>query len=77
MGKVIYKVGDIVVYHNLPYRRVFCVKFVYPDSIVLHECWDEAGAKCFSEFAPFEDIRHATPEEVALGIKLFEGYSNG
>ncbi|VCX76457.1 hypothetical protein BANRA_02488 [Acinetobacter baumannii] len=45
-----YKVGEKIVYHSLPHQRLFYVKAVLDDSIVVRECWDEAGAKCFSEF---------------------------
>ena len=46
------------------------MKAVLEDSIVVRECWDEAGAKSFSEFPPYSDIRHATPEEIAAGHRI-------
>lgn len=60
----IFEVGDKVVYHSLPLARLFYIKAVLDGSIVVHECWDEVGAKCFSEFEPYLDIRHATDEEI-------------
>lgn len=65
-----YKTGEKIVYHSLPYSRLFYVKAELDDSIVVRECWDEAGAKCFSEFPPYADIRHATPEEIAAGHRI-------
>ncbi|WP_410249936.1 hypothetical protein [Acinetobacter baumannii] len=65
-----YKAGEKIVYHSLPYSRLFYVKAELDDSIVVRECWDEAGAKCFSEFPPYADIRHATPEEIAAGHRI-------
>lgn len=69
----IYEVGDKVVYHSLPHARLFYVKAVLDDSIVVRECWDEAGAKCFSEFEPYLDIRHATDAEIKVGHRLEVG----
>lgn len=66
----IYEVGDWVVYRNLPHERLFYVKAVLDGSIVLHECWDEVGAKCFSEFEPYSDIQHANDEEIKAGKRL-------
>ena len=66
----IFEVGDKVVFHSLPYARLFYVKAVLDDSIIVRECWDEAGARCFSEFKPYLDIRHANPEEIAAGHRL-------
>ncbi|QVG63934.1 hypothetical protein Mithridates_00047 [Acinetobacter phage Mithridates] len=65
-----YKTGEKIVYHSLPYNRLFYIKAVLNDSIVVRECWDEEGAKCFSEFPPYADIRHATPEEIAAGHRI-------
>ncbi|MEI2556530.1 hypothetical protein [Acinetobacter pittii] len=64
-----YKVGEKIVYHSLPYSRLFYVKAVLGDSIVVRECWDEAGAKSFSEFPPYADIRPAKPSEIKAGFK--------
>lgn len=64
-----FKVGDRVVYHSLPHQRLFYVKASLGDSIVVRECWDEAGAKCFSEFPPYSDIRPAKPNEIKAGFK--------
>ena len=65
-----FKVNQKIVYHTLPHKRLFYVKAVLEDSIVVRECWDEAGAKSFSEFPPYSDIRHATPEEIAAGHRI-------
>ncbi|MDC5618925.1 hypothetical protein OIN82_18110 [Acinetobacter baumannii] len=65
-----FKVGDKIVYHSLPHQRLFYVKASLSDSIVVRECLDEAGAKCFSEFPPYTDIRHATPQEIAAGHRI-------
>lgn len=65
-----YQVDDYVVYRTLPHARLFCVKSVFEDSIVIQECWDEAGAKCFSEFSPFDDIRHAEDREIEARQRL-------
>ncbi|MFX8461575.1 hypothetical protein [Acinetobacter baumannii] len=72
-----YKVGEKIVYHSLPHQRLFYVKAVLDDSIVVRECWDEAGAKCFSEFPPYADIRHATPEEIAAGHRIDKPSNSG
>lgn len=66
----IFEVGDKVVYRNLPHERLFYVKAVLDGSIVLHECWDELGAKCFSEFEPYSDIQHANDAEIKAGKRL-------
>lgn len=71
-----YKTGEKIVYHSLPYSRLFYVKAVLNDSIVVRECWNEAGAKCFSEFPPYADIRHATPEEIAAGHRIDGSLTN-
>ncbi|WP_262382444.1 hypothetical protein [Acinetobacter guerrae] len=65
-----FKVGDLVVFKGLPYDRLFRVHKKGGDSIVLHECWDEAGAKCFCEDYPYSDIRLATTEEIAAGHRI-------
>lgn len=65
-----FKVGDKIVYHSLPHQRLFYVKASLSDSIVVRECLDEAGAKCFSEFHPYTDIRHATTQEIAAGHRI-------
>ena len=65
-----FKVNQKIVYHSLPHKRLFYVKAVLRDSIVVNECWDEAGARSFSEFPPYADIRHATPEEIAAGHRI-------
>lgn len=65
----IFEVGDKVVYHTLPHQLLFYVKAVLDDSIVVRECWDEDGAKCFSEFSPYSDIRHATDKEITQGYR--------
>lgn len=65
-----FKIGDLVVYPKLPHNRLFKVYKVGGDSIVVHECWDELGAKAFTEFAPYSDIRHATPDEIVAGYKI-------
>lgn len=65
----IYEVGDNVVYRNLPHERVFRVRCVGGDSIVIYELWDEFGAKTFSEFAPYLDIQHATDVEIKQGYR--------
>ncbi|WP_180073715.1 MULTISPECIES: hypothetical protein [unclassified Acinetobacter] len=66
----IFEVGDKVVYRNLPHERLFYVKAVLDGSIVLHECCDEVGARCFSEFEPYSDIQHANDEEIKAGKRL-------
>lgn len=66
----IYEVGDKVVYRTLPHERLFYVKAVLNGSIVVRECWDELGAKCFSEFDPYDDIQHATDAEIEAGKRL-------
>jgi len=65
-----FKVGDLVVYHSLPHKRLFKVRSKGGDSIVIYECWDEAGARCFAENSPYVDIRHATPEEIKAGHRI-------
>lgn len=65
-----FKVGEKIVYRNLSHERLFYIKAVLTDSIVIHECLGEADAKCFSEFHPYSDIRHATPAEIKVGHRL-------
>lgn len=65
-----FKVNQKIVYHSLPHKRLFYVKAVLSDSIVVNECWNQAGAKSFSEFPPYADIRHATPQEIAAGHRI-------
>ncbi|WP_151981638.1 hypothetical protein [Acinetobacter guerrae] len=67
-----FKVGDLIVFHSLPYHRLFRVHKKGGDSIVLHECWDEAGSRHFTEDCPYSDIRHATPEEIAAGHRIYK-----
>lgn len=66
----IFEVGDKIVYYTLPHERLFYVKAVLNGSIVVHECLDELSARCFSEFNPYDDIRHATDEEIKAGKRL-------
>lgn len=66
----IFEVGDKVVYRALPHERLFSVRFVGDDEIVVYELWDEMGAKTFTEKHPYSDIDHATPEEIAAGKRL-------
>lgn len=76
-----FKVGDKIVYHSLPYSRLFYVKAVLGESIVVSECWDKARVKYFSEFHPYVDIRTAKPSEIKSGFKEgtkeFENYWYG
>lgn len=65
-----YKRGDIVAFPELSHERLFTVVRVADDEVVIHEVWDEAGARAFTEFYPFSDIRHATPEEIKAGKRL-------
>ncbi|MBF7685989.1 hypothetical protein I2F17_09185 [Acinetobacter sp. B10A] len=65
-----FKRGDLVVYTDLPHERLFSVRYVSDDEIIVYELWDEMGAKTFTEFYPFSDIRHATPEEIKAGNRL-------
>lgn len=65
-----FKVGDKVVYKTLPHKRLFSVRFVGGDEIVVYELWDEMGAKTFTEVYPYHDIRHATLEEIAAGYRI-------
>ncbi|QBB77304.1 hypothetical protein CUC60_016195 [Acinetobacter baumannii] len=65
-----YKVGERSYINSLAASKIVYVKAVLDDSIVVRECWDETGAKCFSEFPPYADIRHATPEEIAAGHRI-------
>ena len=67
----IFEVGDKIVYYTLPHERLFYVKAVLNGSIVVHECLDELSARCFSEFNPYDEIRHATDAEIKAG-KRFE-----
>lgn len=66
----IYEVGDFVVYRTLPHERLFSVRYINDNSIVIYELWDEMGAKTFSEFAPYSDIRHANDAEIEVGRRL-------
>lgn len=66
----IFEVGDKVVYRALPHERLFSVRFVGDDEIVVYELWDEMGAKTFTEKHPYSDIDHATDEEIAAGHRL-------
>ncbi|MFH7804068.1 hypothetical protein [Acinetobacter sp. BSP-53] len=66
----IFEVGDKVVYYTLPHERLFYVKAVLNGSIVVHECLDELSARCFSEFNPYDEIRHATDAEIEAGKRL-------
>lgn len=65
-----FKKGDLIVFPNLPHERLFTVVRVADDEIVIHEVWDEVGAMAFTEFYPYSDIRHATPEEIKAGKRL-------
>lgn len=65
-----YKRGDIVVYSDLPHERLFSVRYVADDEIVVYEVLDEMGAKTFTEKNPCSYIRHATPEEIKAGRRL-------
>ena len=66
----IFERHNIVVFKKLPFERLFSVRYVGGDSIVIHEIWDEAGARSFSEDKPYSDIRHATDLEIAAGHRL-------
>ena len=66
----IFEVGDRVVYRALPHERLFSVRFVGDDEIVVYELWDEMGAKTFTEKHPYSDIDHATDEEIKAGKRL-------
>lgn len=66
----IFEVGDLAAYRTLPYERLFSVRYVGGDEIVIYELWDEMGAKTFTEMHPYSDIRHATDEEIAAGKRL-------
>lgn len=66
----IFEVGDKVVYPNLSHKNLFSVRYVNNGEIVVYELWDEMGAKTFTEFYPFSDIRHATDEEIKAGYRL-------
>lgn len=66
----IFEVGDKVVYRALPHERLFSVRFVGDDEIVVYELWDEMGAKTFTEKHPYSDIDHATDEEIKAGKRL-------
>lgn len=69
----IYEAGDLVVYRTLPYERLFSVRYVGGDEIVIYELWDEMGAKTFTEMHPYLDIRHATDAEIEAGKRLEVG----
>lgn len=66
----IFEVGDKVVYRALPHERLFSVRFVGDDEIVVYELWDEMGAKTFTEKHPYSDIDHATDAEIEAGKRL-------
>lgn len=66
----IFEVGDLVVYRTLPHERLFSVRYVNDNSIVIYELWDEMGAKTFSEFVPYSDIRHATDAEIKANRRI-------
>jgi len=66
----IFERHDLVVFKELPFERLFSVRYVGGDSIVIHEIWDEAGARSFSEDKPYCDIRHATDLEIQAGRRL-------
>ena len=66
----IFEVGDKVVYRALPHERLFSVRFVGDDEIVVYELWDEMGAKTFTEKHPYSDIDHATDAEIKAGKRL-------
>lgn len=66
----IFEVGDLVVYCTLPHERLFSVRYVNDNSIVIYELWDEMGAKTFSEFVPYSDIRHANDAEIEAQRRL-------
>ena len=66
----IFEVGDKVVYRALPHGRLFSVRFVGDDEIVVYELWDEMGAKTFTEKHPYSDIDHATDLEISAGHRL-------
>ena len=66
----IFEVGDKVVYRALPHERLFSVRYVGDDEIVVYELWDEMGAKTFTEKHPYSDIDHATNEEIKAGKRL-------
>ena len=66
----IFEVGDKVVYRALPHERLFNVRFVGDDEIVVYELWDEMGAKTFTEKHPYSDIDHANDEEIKAGKRL-------
>lgn len=66
----IFEVGDKVVYRALPHERLFSVRFVGDDEIVVYELWDEMGAKTFTEKHPYSDIDHATDAEIEADKRL-------
>lgn len=66
----IFEIGDLVAYRTLPYERLFSVRYVGGDEIVIYELWDEMGAKTFTEMHPYLDIRHATDAEIKAGKRL-------
>lgn len=66
----IFEVGDLAAYRTLPYERLFSVRYVGGDEIVIYELWDEMGAKTFTEMHPYSDIRHATDAEIEAGKRL-------
>lgn len=72
----IYEVGDGVVYPHLSHERLFSVRYVGGDQIVVYELWDEMGAKTFTEFHPYSDIRHATDAEIKAGHRISHATDN-
>lgn len=66
----IFEVGDKVVYRTLPHERLFSVRYVGDDEIVVYELWDEMGAKTFTENYPYSDIDHANDAEIEAGKRL-------
>ena len=69
----VFEVADKVVYPHLSHERLFSVRYVHGDQIVVYELWDEMGAKTFTEFHPYSDIRHATDEEIKAGHRIDHG----
>ena len=72
----IFEVGDVVVYPHLSHERLFSVRYVGGDQIVVYELWDEMGAKTFTEFHPYSDIRHATDAEIKTGHRISHATDN-
>ena len=65
----IYEVRDKVVYPNLLHRSLFSVRYINDGEIVVYELCGEMGAKTFTEFYPFSEIRHATDKEIKQGYR--------